>query len=194
MISVKYQRETTFFQYPAGNTSNTASLPWSLSSVSHTIVLLVNMQLFPLVACNWSSVCGVDNNICVGWIDLGCLRLQTFSLPERSTIWFLVGGWRGRRGGGKGYTLSRSSWWLRFPSSSQMASSLCYPPSYAPEQQQKIIVMYVNISCFVCRAFRNMDDDRSRSLDYSEFKKAIFDYGLHMEEHVNNQCWMCHSC
>nr|XP_002132094.1 calcyphosin-like protein [Ciona intestinalis] len=31
------------------------------------------------------------------------------------------------------------------------------------------------------RCFRIMDDDKSRSLDYSEFKKGIYDYGLDLD-------------
>lgn len=34
-----------------------------------------------------------------------------------------------------------------------------------------------------------MDDDGSKSLDYSEFKKGIHDYGLTMEDAVSNHLW-----
>lgn len=35
------------------------------------------------------------------------------------------------------------------------------------------------------RAFRNMDDDGSRTLNFDEFKKGIQDYGLNMEDDVS---------
>ena len=34
--------------------------------------------------------------------------------------------------------------------------------------------------CF-CRTFRIFDDDGNRSLDFSEFKKGLQDYGMNME-------------
>ena len=36
----------------------------------------------------------------------------------------------------------------------------------------------------VCRLFRIMDDDGSKSLDFSEFKKGIHDYGINMDDEV----------
>ena len=46
---------------------------------------------------------------------------------------------------------------------------------------------------FRCRVFRIMDDDGNKKLDYNEFQKGIFDYGLNLEPEVYVVC-TCSIC
>lgn len=41
---------------------------------------------------------------------------------------------------------------------------------------------------YYCRVFRNIDDDGSKSLDFSEFKKGLKDVGLSVSDAVSAEC------
>ena len=49
------------------------------------------------------------------------------------------------------------------------------------------ILRCADVVC-ICRAFRIMDDDGSRTLNFEEFKKGLHDFGVTLPDEVRDPC------
>ena len=69
---------------------------------------------------------------------------------------------------------------LKISSYMVMATFYVEPPIFISSVLATIIGIF--LLTIHCRLFRNMDDDGSKALSFSEFQKGVYEYGVDIEE------------